>query len=312
MSVDQAEGLSPSARRPEHGRISQGTGRCRSPTLEREETPFFTPLPAVPASWASHVYASEAAELVTSTRPPLSELTNSSIGQRTCPQKTPVGETPEAELQADPGHIVGLAERSSTRSTSSSARRSNKHSEAQSSSGSLSSPASGAAEQGSPSTHSEAIGRRLQGAITEHETLQTHQLQGCQAGSSPGISGAEDSVRSMRSSLAEVSKASNSCGRTDVGVSTSACSSSVASARGASQLPGSSFWGAAAGVVPGQALQSPLACPHAAFDAQGSHLRQTDPPSIDADALCLWPGELAPASYSHCSWRLQSCLGPLC
>ena len=114
-SVDQAEGLSPSARRPEHGIISQRTGQCSSPTLQREETPFFTPLPAVAASWAAHVRASEAPLLMTSTRSPLSELSDSSMGDSTCAQNTAAGETPEAELQADPGHIIGLAERCSTR-----------------------------------------------------------------------------------------------------------------------------------------------------------------------------------------------------
>ena len=293
MSVDQAKGLSPSARRPEHGSISQATGRCRSPTLEREETPFFTPLPAVPASWASHVYASEAAELVTSTRPPLSELTNSSTGHRTCAQKPPVGETPEAKLQADPGHIVGLTERSSTRSTSSSACRSAKHSKANtSSSSSLSSLATDMAGCGLPKIHFEVPGRRRHDSVPEHGSSQSHELQGCLVSSGPATSAAEGSIHS---SPAEVSQASSSCMGTRVDASTIVCNSSAMSARAGSQLPDSSFWGAPSGALPGQALQSPLPCPRAVSDAQGSHLRHTHPPGIDAHAFCHWPGEHAPS-----------------
>ena len=308
MSVNQAEGLSPSARRPEHGIISQRTRQCSSLTLEREETPFFTPLPAVTASWAAHVRASEAPLLMTSTRSPLSELRNSSMGQRTCPQNTAARETPEAELQADPGHITGLAERSSTRSASSSARHNTKHSQAHSSS-SLSSPATAMAGWGSPRIHCEAPDRRRQVSVTEHESSQSHVLQGCQVSRGPATSAAEGSTHS---SPAEVSQASSSCVRTRANASTSICNSSMASARAGSGLPDSSFWGPPAGALPGQALQSPLPCPRTNCDTEGSHLRHTDPPDLDADALCHWPGEHAPTSYSLCSWRLQSCLSLLC
>ena len=309
-SVGQAEGLSPSARRPEHGSIRQGTGRCRSPTPEREETPFFTPLPAVPASWAGHACASEAPVLMTSARSPLAELKNSSKGPRTCAQRVPVRETPDAQLQADRGHIVGLAERSSTCSTSSSARHSAKHSEAStSSSSSLSSPATAMAGWRSPRIHSEAPDGRRHDSLTEHGSSQSYELQGCQVSSGPATSAAEGSIHS---SPAEVSQASGSCVRTHMDASISACSSSAASARGASQLPDSSFWGAPAGALPGQALQSPLPCPRTVYDAQGSHLRHADPPDLDADALCHWPGEHAPTFYPHRGGRPQSCLGLLC
>ena len=306
-SVDQAEGLSPSARRPEHSIISQQTGQCRSPTLEREETPFFTPLPAVAASWAAHVRASEAPLLMTSTRSPLSELSNCSMGDRTCAQNAAAGETPEAELQADPGHIIGLAERCSTRSTSSSARHDTKYSEAQSSSSSssssLSSPATAMAGWGSPRVHFEAPGRRRQVSVTEHGSSWSHELQGCQVSSGPATSAAEGSTHS---SPAEVSQASSSCVRTCVDASTSICNSSMAIARAGSGLPDNSFGGAPAGALPGQALQSPLPCPRTNYDAQGIHLTHTDPPDLDADALCHWPGEHAPKVYPHYSGRLQA------
>ena len=312
-SVKQAEELSPSARRPERGSDGQGMGRCRSPTPEREETPFFTPLPTVPASWAGHVSGSEAPVLMTSARPRLSELKTSSRGHGTRPQEAPIEECPEVQLQADLGHIIGLAERSSTRSASSSACHDAKHSEAStSSSSSPSSPATDVAGWGSPKIHSDASARRGHGSVTGGGRPKPHKLQGCQASSSFASSAAEDSMHSMPSSPADESRASNSCVGTHVNASTSACNSSVASARAGSRLPDSSFWGAPAAALPGQALQSPVPCPRAIFDAQGSHLRHTHPPGMDADALCPWPGEHAPTSYPSCSWRPQSCLGPLC